>query len=78
LYRSVIAGTRYDDQDIGNLSGNTRLLNNLTKGSANPTQYAETDKETADLIINDVNLAIDRLNIIKTIHSLNQGNKLNL
>lgn len=73
LYRAVLCGTRNDDQDITNLSGNTKLLNTLLPAEE---QLYEMSKDTADNVLIDINLAIDRLQSAKVIHDLNAGNKL--
>lgn len=79
LFRSIIAGSQYDNMDIDNLSGNTRTMNAVGKTPWQKSEkFVEIDEQTAQLALIDIDSAINRLEVIQQINALNSGNKLNL
>ena len=78
LYRASIVASRNDNADVDHIFGYAKILNELCHDTENWTELAEIDQETADLALQDINLALNRLDAIKGISSLNQGNKLNV
>lgn len=77
LYRASIVAARNDNADIDHIYGYNKVLNELCKNEDGWVPLAEIDADTAQLALEDVNMAINRLNVIKGISDLNQGNKLN-
>ena len=78
LYRASIVASRTDNSDVDHIFGYNKTLNELCKRDQNWTPLAEIDSKTADLAIQDVNMALNRLHAIRGISDLNQGNKLNI
>lgn len=78
LYRASIIAARNDNADVDHIFGYNKVLNELCKSTEGWIPLAEIDADTAQLALQDVNMAIERLNTIKGISNLNQGNKLNL
>ena len=78
LYRASIVASRTDNADVGNIFGYNKALNELCKNDQNWKTLAEIDSQTADLALQDINMALRRLQAIKGISGLNQGNKLNV
>ncbi len=79
LFRSIIAGSQYDNMDIDNLSGNTRTMNAVGKTPWQKSEkFVEIDAQTAQLALIDIDSALNRLEVIQQINALNSGNKLNL
>ena len=78
LYRASIVASRTDNSDVDNIFGYNKTLNELCKRDQNWTPLAEIDAQTADLALQDVNMALNRLKVIRGVSDLNQGNKLNI
>ncbi len=78
LYRASIVASRNDNADVDNIFGYNKALNELCKNDEHWKPLAEIDAQTADLALQDINLALKRLQAIKGISELNQGNKLNV
>lgn len=77
MYRAAIVGARYDNVDIDTIIGFNTTLNELSGKNESP-QLAEIDAQTADLILEDINKLLHRLDYIEQIHTLNTGNKYNV
>ena len=77
LYRAAIVGARYDAVDIDNIVGFNTTLNELSGESKLP-KLAEIDAQTADLVLEDIKILLDRLDYAEQIHKLNTGNKYNI
>ena len=77
LYRSTIVGARYDNVDLDHIVGFNTTLNELS-GSKEKPNLAEIDAQTADLILQDINMALARLDYAEGLHNLNTGNKYNV
>ena len=77
LYRSAIVGARYDNIDIDHIVGFNTTLNELSGTNEKPN-LAEIDAQTADLILEDVNMVLKRINFAEGLHTLNTGNKYNV
>lgn len=75
---SVLEGMKVDNADILNPTGYSKILNEVYKrqGIKNYVELAELDSETANMIIQDAELVLDRLNFIQGVHNINKGNKL--
>ena len=78
LYRASIVASRTDNADVENIFGYNKALNELCKNDQNWKPLAEIDSQTADLALQDINMALRRLQAIRGISDLNQGNKLNV
>ena len=78
FYRASIVASRNDNADVDHIFGYNKSLNELLSSTENWVPLAEIDGETADLAIQDINMALKRLHAIKGISDLNQGNKMNV
>jgi hypothetical protein len=77
MYRSAISGARFDNVDIDNIVGFNTTLNELS-GANEGVKLAEIDGQTADLILEDINVLLKRLDFAEGLHNLNKGNKYNM
>lgn len=77
MYRSAIIGARNDNVDIDTIIGFNSTLNEISGPNETP-QLAEIDSQTADLILEDVNTLLKRLDYAESLHVLNSGNKFNV
>lgn len=77
LYRSTIVGARFDNVDLDHIVGFNTTLNELS-GSEEKPHLAEIDAQTADLILQDVNMVLNRIDYAEGLHNLNTGNKYNV
>ena len=77
MYRSAIVGARTDAVDLDNIVGFNTTLNEIS-GTKDKIQLAEIDAQTADLILQDIDTVLKRLDYAKTLHNLNTGNKYNV
>jgi hypothetical protein len=77
LYRSVIVGARYDNIDLENIVGFNTTLNELS-GKKENLNLAEIDGQTADLILEDINKLLSKLDYFERLHKLNNGDKYNI
>lgn len=77
LMRQAVVGARVDGADLENLYGYNKTLNDLAKGTKGYTELATIDAADASYALQDINMAINRLETTKAIHELNKGNKMN-
>lgn len=77
LMRQAVVGARVDGADLENLYGYNKTLNDLAKGTEGYTELATIDAADASYALQDINMAINRLETTKAIHELNKGNKMN-
>ena len=70
-------GARVDGADLDNLYGYNKTLNDLAKGTEGYTELATINAADASYALQDINMAINRLEATKAIHELNKGNKMN-
>jgi hypothetical protein len=77
MYRTAIVGARYDNVDLDNIVGFNTTLNEIS-GSEETPKLAEIDAQTADLILEDINKLLKRIEYAKNLHNLNTGNKYNV
>ena len=77
MYRAAIVGARYDNVDIDSIVGFNTTLNEVSGTNEGP-KLAEIDAQTADLILEDINKIISRINYSEGLHKLNTGNKYNV
>jgi flagellar biosynthesis/type III secretory pathway chaperone len=77
MYRTAIVGARYDNVDIDTIIGFNTTLNELSGKEESP-KLAEIDAQTADLVLEDINKLLHRIEYIEQIHNLNTGNKYNV
>lgn len=77
LMRQAVVGARVDGADLDNLYGYNKTLNDLAKGTEGYTELATIDAADASYALQDINMAINRLETTKAIHELNKGNKMN-
>ena len=77
MYRAAIVGARYDNVDLDNIVGFNTTLNEIS-GEKETSQLAEIDAVTADLILEDIDFLLKRLDYAEGLHKLNTGNKYNV
>lgn len=76
LYRQAILGARTDAADLGNLYGYNATLNEVTTRLGQGTQLAEINSQVADLFVEDINTNLKKLEFLKKLFEINQGQKL--
>ena len=77
MMRQAVVGARVDGADLENLYGYNKTLNDLAKGTEGYTELATINAADASYALQDINMAINRLEATKAIHELNKGNKMN-
>lgn len=75
MYRSTIVGARIDNIDIDSIVGFNVTLNEL---SGEHEQLATIDAQTCDLILEDINKLLLRLDYAQELNRINSGNKYNI
>lgn len=77
-FRSVLNGMKVDNADINNPTGYSRMLNLVYQKSAqkNYVPLAEISTQEADMMLEDVNKIIARLEFADTLTKMNRGQKL--
>lgn len=76
LYRQAILGARTDAADLNNLYGYNATLNEVTSRLGKGTQLAEINSQVADLFVADIDTNLKKLEFLKTLFEINQGQKL--
>lgn len=77
MYRATIVGARFDNVDIDSIVGFNTTLNEVSGTNETP-KLAEINAQTADLILEDINTLLKRLDYAEGLHRLNTGNKFNV
>lgn len=77
MMRQAVVGARVDGADLDNLYGYNKTLNDLAKGTEGYIELATINAADASYALQDINMAINRLEATKAIHELNKGNKMN-
>lgn len=77
-FRSVLNGMKVDNADINNPTGYSRMLNLVYQKSAqkNYVPLAEINTQEANMMLEDVNKIIARLEFADTLTKMNRGQKL--
>lgn len=78
LYQASIRGARTDGANLGNIFGYNATLNEVAakiEGSEQP-QLAEIDKNVADVFDEDIQANLNKLQFLKRLYEVNQGQKL--
>lgn len=78
LYQASIRGARTDGANLGNIFGYNATLNEVAgkiEGSEQP-QLAEIDKNVADVFDEDIKTNLNKLQFLKRLYEVNQGQKL--
>ena len=77
-FRSVLNGMKVDNADINNPTGYSRMLNLVYQKSAqkNYVPLAEISTQKANMMLEDVNKIIARLEFADTLAKMNRGQKL--
>lgn len=78
VFRSVLNGMKVDNADINNPTGYSRMLNLVYQKSAqkNYVPLAEISTQEANMMLEDVNKIIARLEFADTLAKMNRGQKL--
>lgn len=78
LYQASIRGARTDGANLRNIFGYNATLNEVAakiEGSEQP-QLAEIDKNVADVFDEDIKTNLNKLQFLKRLYEVNQGQKL--
>lgn len=78
LYQASIRGARTDGANLGNIFGYNATLNEVAgkiEGSEQ-LQLAEIDKNVADVFDEDIKTNLNKLQFLKRLYEVNQGQKL--
>ena len=78
LYQASIRGARTDGANLSNIFGYNATLNEVAgkiEGSEQP-QLAEIDKNVADVFDEDIKANLNKLQFLKRLYEVNQGQKL--
>lgn len=78
LYQASIRGARTDGANLSNIFGYNATLNEVAakiEGSKQP-QLAEIDKNVADVFYEDIKTNLNKLQFLKRLYEVNQGQKL--
>lgn len=78
LYQASIRGARTDGANLSNIFGYNATLNEVAgkiEGSEQP-QLAEIDKNVADVFDEDIKTNLNKLQFLKRLYEVNQGQKL--
>lgn len=78
LYQASIRGARTDGANLDNIFGYNATLNEVAgkiEGSEQP-QLAEIDKNVADVFDEDIKTNLNKLQFLKRLYEVNQGQKL--
>ena len=77
-FQAVIEGMKVDNASFNNPTGYTKILNQVyqKQGVKDYVPLTEMDSNTANLILQDVNLIKETLEFAKKISAVNQGQKL--
>lgn len=76
LYRQAILGARTDAADLNNLYGYNATLNEVTSNLGEGTKLAEINSQVADLFVADIDTNLKKLEFLKNLFEINQGQKL--
>lgn len=76
LYQAAINASRIDYVGIDNIWGFSKTINEIAEKTGNPINLAEIDSEFANVLLNDLENAKQKLLFVKAQYNFNQGNKL--
>lgn len=76
LYKQAILGARTDATDLGNLYGYNATLNEVSAKVGDATNLAEINSSVADLFVADIDTNLKKLEFLKKLFEINQGQKL--
>lgn len=76
LYRQAILGARTDAAGFNNLYGYNATLNEVTAKLGQGTKLAEINSQVADLFVADIDTNLKKLEFLKNLFEINQGQKL--
>ena len=75
MYQLAIKAARTDNVNFDNYFGFNATLNQIGEAEKNP-RLAEIDKNVADIFIVDINTNLIKLNFLKQLYQINQGQKM--
>lgn len=77
-FRAVLNGMRNDNADLDNPTGYAKILNTIYQKSAqqNYAPLAEINAQEADMMLEDINKLLTRLEYADTLSKINRGQKL--
>lgn len=78
LYKAAILGARTDAASLNNIFGYNATLNEVAskQEGAEHVELAEIDSQTADLFVQDIDTNLNKLQFLKRLYEINQGQKL--
>ena len=78
MFTAVLYASRTDNVDSNNAFGYSATLNQINKGEEGWTPLLEVDSQTADVILQDLNLYYSRLVFAKNLFNINSGQTMSL
>ncbi len=77
MYKAAVLAARTDSADIDDYYGYNATLNEISeKLEDKRPKLAEINKDTADTILSDINLNLNRLVFLRNLYRINQGQKI--
>lgn len=77
MYRASIIGAKTDNVDTNNLFGFNATLNEVSKKLGKEVNLAEINSEFADVLLADIDNNLNKLEFLKRLYEVNQGQKMN-
>lgn len=75
LYKQVINGAKTDNINLSDPFGYNQTVNKVSKALGKDANLAEIDTQFADLLIADIDNNLNKLEFLKKLYSINQGQK---
>lgn len=76
MYKAAITGAKTDNIGLGNVWGYNAILNEVSKKLGKTLDLAEIDKTIADIFNSDIDTNLRKLEFLRNLYSVNQGQKL--
>lgn len=77
LYKASILGARTDNVNLNDLYGYNATLNEVSKKVGKESNLAEIDSQFADVLVADIDNNLNKLEFLRQLYEVNQGQKLN-
>lgn len=77
LYRAAILGARTDSANVLDIFGYNATVNEVSRKVGKESNLAEIDSHYADILCEDINNNISKLEFLSALYSVNKGQKLN-
>lgn len=76
IYKMAINGAKVDNIGLENLYGYNATLNEVAKKVGKNLELAEIDSNYANLLLNDIDVNLNKLKFLHNLYTTNQGQKL--